>query len=230
MMINISGLEKLSLVDYDGFTAATVFTSGCNFACPFCHNSSILRTGLAPLLNESEVLDYLKKRKGLLDAVCISGGEPTLQKNLPSFIETLKNMGYKIKLDSNGSAPNVLKTLIESGLIDYVAMDIKNSKENYPVTVGKNLDMTSIEKSVELLLSGKVDYEFRTTLVRELHDDADMRDIGEWLKGAKRYYMQKFKDSEDCLKRGFHPIDEEKALEYKRLLESLISIVELRGY
>lgn len=228
----IHGFEKFSLVDYDKKISCTVFTAGCNFRCPFCHNSSlVLGADGKDGIEEGIVFEYLTKRRGLVDAVCISGGEPTLQKGLEDFIKKVKDLNYLVKLDTNGLKPDVIERLIENKLVDYVAMDVKNCKQKYAFTAGiPFLDISAISQSVELLKSGRVESEFRTTLIHEFHTIDDMKKIAEWLSGAKRYYMQKYKDSEDCIEHGFHCVDEETALEYKKLFANRIGCVGLRGY
>ena len=230
--MKINGLEKMSLVDFDGFVSATVFTGGCNFKCPFCHNSPlVLEHETLPLIPEGEVLSYLKKRQGLLDGVCISGGEPTLQKDLPQFIEKVKALGYKVKLDTNGTNPELVKSLYSAGLCDYFAMDIKNDKESYAKICGfDKFDTKKIEKSVEFFLGGNADYEFRTTVIKEFHDKENIKKIGKWLKGAKKYFLQKFKDVGSCIENDLSPIDDKIALEFIEILKEDIPTVKLRGY
>ncbi len=190
----IGGIQKMTLLDFPGRIACIVFTHGCNFRCPYCHNAPLV-THSPDTVSEEEVLAYLKKRRGILDGVVVSGGEPTLQKDLIAFLGKVRELGYAIKLDTNGTNPAVLREAVERGLCDYVAMDIKNSREKYPVTCDCAVDMTAVEQSVSFLLSGAVEYEFRTTLTRELHTEEDMRSIGEWIRGAKKYYLQTFTDS-----------------------------------
>ncbi len=227
--MKIAGIEKLSLVDYDGFTAATVFTAGCNWRCPFCHNSSLVY-GSFPLIAEEEVFAYLEKRKGLLDALCITGGEPTLQKDLKDFITRVKGLGYKVKLDTNGTNSLLLYDLTESELIDYVAMDIKSDKKNYGQVCGSDLGLNEVKKSVDLLLQNKVSYEFRTTLIKEFHGEKEMEEMGKWLNGAQKHFLQKFTDSEECIQRGFNAVEKEKAETFRRILSKYIKNVYLRGY
>ncbi len=195
--MRISGLQKLTLLDFPGRTAATLFTGGCNMRCPFCHNALLVtELDMSESYSEEEVLAYLKKRAGILDGVCITGGEPLLQPDLAEFIGKVKELGLAIKLDTNGTNPEKLKSLISSGLVDYVAMDIKNSKEKYPETAGvESFDIAPIEESVKLIMSSGVDYEFRTTIVRELHEISDIESIAKWISGAKRYFLQNFVDS-----------------------------------
>ncbi len=228
--MEIYGLEKMSLVDYSGYVACTVFTYGCNFRCPFCHNSSLVTTNAIPkTIDKESFFSFLTKRKGLLDGVCITGGEPTLNRDLPLFIKEIKDMGYSVKLDSNGSNPAMLKDLTAQGLIDYVAMDIKNSPEHYGKTVGiADYDLTKISESVDFLLSNAIPYEFRTTLVKQLHTGEDMESIGRWIKGAPKMFLQEFTDSGDCLTSGLTAHLKTTALEYKAILENYVDKVELR--
>ena len=193
----ISGLQKLTLLDYPGTVACTVFTGGCNFRCPFCHNAPLVLPELmAQDTDEEQVLAFLKKRQGVLDGVAITGGEPLLHKDIGAFLEKVRALGYKIKLDTNGSFPDRLQEIISAGLVDRVAMDIKNAPELYAKTVGlPALDLAPIERSKELLLRGDVDYEFRTTVVKGLHTEESITGAAKWIAGAKEYYLQQFKDS-----------------------------------
>lgn len=230
--MNIAGMEKMSLVDFDGKVSATVFTGGCNFLCPFCHNSPlVLDFKNLPTVPESDVISYLKKRAGILDGVCISGGEPTLQKDLPEFIEKIKSLGYAVKLDTNGTNPQIVKTLAESGLVDYFAMDIKNDRENYAKIIGfDKYDVKNVEKSVEYFINGTADYEFRTTVIKEYHEEENVKKIGEWIKGANKYFLQKFKDSGSCIKNGLSPVDDKTAENFIKILKSTVPNSRLRGY
>ncbi len=193
--MKIYGLQKLSLVDYPGKTAAVLFTGGCNFRCPFCHNFGLVSSPGEPL-DEEEVFSYLKKRKGLLDAVVITGGEPLIHPDIAGLIKKVRDVGYPVKLDTNGTFPVRLAELISEGLIDYVAMDIKNCEEKYFLTAGCDVDLDAVRKSVMLLMSGSVDFEFRTTAVKQLHEVSDFIRIGKWIKGNEKYYIQRFKDAE----------------------------------
>lgn len=228
----IQGLEKMSLVDYDGFVSATVFTGGCNFRCPFCHNSSlVLDSANLPVLSVEEVLSYLKKRKGLLDGVCVSGGEPTLNKDLPDFIRNLKDIGYSVKLDTNGTNPDMIKLLFEQNLIDYVAMDIKNSQSDYAEIIGfSNYNLQNVIKSVDFLMNSGINYEFRTTLIKEFHSKQNIIDISKWIKGANKYFLQKFKDTGSCIKSNLSPIDKDTAIDFQNVLTQTIPNTFLRGY
>ena len=195
--MKICGFQKMTMLDYPGRVACTVFTGGCNFRCPFCHNASLVtEIDEDNLWDESEILEYLHKRKGIIDGVCITGGEPLMQRDIADFIRKVRETGMPVKLDTNGSYPEKLRELVKEGLVDYVAMDIKNSKEKYPVTVGlEKCDIGKIEESVSFLLSGAVDYEFRTTVVKEFHTAEDIASITDWISGAKRYFLQGFVDS-----------------------------------
>ena len=227
--MKISGLQKLSLVDFDGHMAATIFVSGCNFACPFCHNSRLVN-GQEEIIPRSEVIEYLEKRKNMLDAVCISGGEPTLYKDLPDLVREIKSMGYLIKLDTNGTNPAMIRELYQENLIDYIAMDIKNSYEKYSLTAGKCVDLDNIKKSIKYIMSCGIDYEFRTTLIREFHNFEDIKDIAKIIKSAPKYFLQKFEDSGECIESGLNPIPKDEVLEYQKYLEKYIKNVSLRGY
>ena len=227
----IYGLQKLSLLDYPGKTACTVFTGGCNFRCPYCHNASLV-VGL----NEIEPVGYddffafLNKRKNILDGVCVTGGEPLLQPDIEEFIREIKKLGYSVKLDTNGSFPDKLKRLADEKLIDYVAMDIKNSPEKYSITAGiHELDFSKINSSVEFLLSDAVDYEFRTTVVKELHTKEDFASIGEWIKGAKRYFLQSFIDSGDILGGTFSAYGKNCLEEIKEYMQGFVKDIQIRG-
>lgn len=226
------GLEKLSLVDYDGKVAATVFTGGCNFRCGFCHNSPlVLHVNALPLIPEEEILSYLEKRKGILEGLCISGGEPTLNKDLPIFIEKVKKIGYSVKLDTNGTNPEMVKSLFNSGLCDYFAMDIKNDKENYAKIIGfDTFDTKKIEETVDFFLTSGAKYEFRTTLIKEFHEKNNIVNIGKWLKGADKYFLQKFKNSDSCIESHLSAVEDKIANEYVDILKKYIPLTQLRGY
>ena len=227
----INGFEKLSLVDYPGYTAATVFTGACNMRCPFCHNAIlVIDAAHQPIVEEQYILDYLNKRKGIIDGLCITGGEPTLQKDLAAFIKKCKGVGVKVKLDSNGTDPETLKKLIDNNLLDYVAMDIKNCKDKYSITANAKIDMNAIQKSIDLLESSGIDHEFRTTLVHEFHTLDDIKKIAEWLKGTNKYYLQKFEDRGGCIQDGLHEVPLDLAHKMRDAAKELIKNVELRSY
>ena len=227
----INGFQKLTILDYPGKVACIVFTPGCNFRCPFCHNAALVtHIDKDTYIDEEEVLSYLKKRQGILDGVVITGGEPLLQDGIEEFIGKIKDLGYAIKLDTNGSFPEKLISLVEKGLVDYVAMDIKNSKAKYMVTIGvNNIDMASIEKSVDFLLQNKVDYEFRTTIVDGFHTVDDIQDIVVWIKGAHKYFLQNFVDSGDLIETGLSPVSVDMLKEMKKKATEFVPCVEIRG-
>ena len=229
----ISGFQKLTLLDYPGKVACTVFTGGCNFRCPFCHNASLV---LPERLSgdesgEETVLDYLKKRRGLLEGVAVTGGEPLLHKDIADFLTRIRELGYLIKLDTNGSFPDRLEALIEAGLVDRVAMDIKNSPGLYSVTTGlRALDIGAIERSKELLMEDRVNYEFRTTVVRGLHTRESLMDAARWIKGAKEYYLQCFKDSGDLIHpSGLDAFSVEEMHAFRETVAEIVPSVSLRG-
>lgn len=223
------GIEKLSLVDFDGKLSCTLFTGGCNYRCPFCHNSPLIKE--QPFLDLNEILDYLNKRKKMLDAVVISGGEPTLHKELPDILKVIKEFGYIIKLDTNGTNPKMLKELIDNKLIDYVAMDIKGSLNNYHLITGVNNPLLdNIKESINILKLSNIDFEFRTTLVKEYHDLDTIKDMKELLEGTKKIYLQKFVLRETCLNQSLNEVDINTAKQYKEILEQTVEKVILRGY
>ena len=229
--VRFYGLQKLTLLDYPGNMACTVFTGGCNFRCPFCHNRSLV------FLNENDseidtedIFDFLKTRNRILDGVCITGGEPLLHKGIRAFIERVRKLGLKVKLDTNGSNFNMLKQLVGDGLVDYVAMDIKNCPEKYAMTIGlENYDLTEIEKSKNFLLEGKVDYEFRTTIVKQFHELEDLKKIGEWIRGAKHYYLQNFEDHGTCIRQGLGEVDPDTLEKMKQIVSPYVKHIEIRG-
>ena len=228
--MRIDGSQTLTLLDYPGKVACTVFTSGCNMRCPFCHNASLVCGEVPPFMEKEEFFAFLKKRTGVLDGVCVTGGEPLLQEGLIPFLLEVKEKGFTTKLDTNGLLHDRLRAVVEAGAVDYVAMDIKNCKARYAETAGvPGLDLAPIEKSVQFLMEGSVDYEFRTTVVKELHNKADFDEIGRWLKGAKRYFLQSFKDSGDILSPGLSPMEKADLLEIRDRLRAEIPGVELRG-
>ena len=211
--MRIAGLQKLTLLDYPGMVACTVFTGGCDFRCPFCHNAPlVLPERLAEDSSEEEVLTLLKKRQGVLDGVAVTGGEPLIHDDIDAFLEKIKNLGYKIKLDTNGSYPARLKRIVAAGLVDRVAMDIKNSPRDYGKTVGvPNFDLAPVEESKNFLMENGVEYEFRTTVVKGLHTKESLVKAAQWIAGAREYYLQQFKDSGDVIDiAGLGPFDEKE--------------------
>ncbi len=229
--MKIYGLQKMTLLDYPGKVACTLFTGGCNFRCPFCHNAMLV-TELDSDNNYSceEIFDYLKKRAGILDGVCITGGEPLLNPDAAEFISEIKSLGYSVKLDTNGSFPERLEELIDRGLIDYVAMDIKNTKEKYAETVGvKELDFTPIQKSIEIIIQGKIPYEFRTTVVNEFHTVRDIENIAKMIAGADGYYLQKFVDSGNLIGSDLTPPDKADMAKMCEKASFYVKNTQLRG-
>ena len=234
--MTIAGLQKMTLLDYPGKVACTVFLAGCNFRCPFCHNSSLLSASAPEEMTPEQRLSFLRKRQGLLDGVCITGGEPTLSPDLGQLLEQIKVLGFSVKLDTNGTNPRMLKELVRAGLIDYVAMDIKNSPSRYSQTAGiPGLAMEKIEESMAFLLTGSLEYEFRTTVVEELHEEADFTEIGLWLRKlapdhkAKRFFLQCYRDTESVLQSGLHAPEFDKLRHFSQLLGPFVDSVEIRG-
>ena len=229
--MQIYGLQKTTLLDYPGKIAATVFLGGCNFRCPYCHNMNLVKHPSSELcISEQTLFSFLNSRKNILDGVCITGGEPTLQNDLISFINKIKELGYSVKLDTNGYSPKVMKDLLHNNLIDYVAMDIKSSKETYAFVCGlKNFSFDPIQESIECLLKGITKYEFRTTVVAEYHNEATFHKIGSLIRGADNYYLQSFKDSEYVENHSLHAYKKEELLYFQNLLSTYIKNVALRG-
>lgn len=234
--MKIVGLQKLTLLDFPGKVACTVFLGGCNLRCPYCHNSELLGSDTEPSMAEQELLDFLKNRRGLLDGVCITGGEPTLSSGLKELMKDIKAMGYRIKLDTNGSRPDVLKELVLEGLVDYVAMDIKNAPSRYARTCGlPRLNLLPFEESAAFLINGSVDFEFRTTVVKEFHDEASMEEMGHWLsqlsgeKGSCRLFLQFFVDRDTVAFSGLHPVDSAEMTRFAELLQGFGFEVSVRG-
>lgn len=229
--MKIYGLNKTTLLDYPGRVAATIFLGGCNFRCPFCQNSSlVLNPSAQPEIPVKEVLSFLKKRKGILDGVCITGGEPTLSPDLPELLQEIRTLGYPIKLDTNGTHPTLLKTLTEQNLIQMTAVDIKACPDNYPALCGLvHPELDAVKETVEFLKNGTLDYEFRTTVIRELHSEKDFIEIGQWLTGAKAYYLQAYRDSEEVLQPGFSSYTRKELEHFREILKRTIPLVELRG-
>lgn len=230
--MHIHGLQKLSMVDFPGKIAATIFTGGCNLRCPFCHNALLVtRLNESPRMDTEEILRFLRSRRGLLDGVVLTGGEPLLQPDAGDFLTRIKDMGFAVKLDTNGCFPQALAKILETGSVDYVAMDIKNRKEKYAATVGvPEFDLSPVEDSIRLLMTGKTDYEFRTTVCRELHTAEDMEEIGHWIRGAKRYFVQNFEDSGNLISSNFHGFSEEEICVLSRRAEPYVEYIGVRGY
>ena len=227
-----AGLQKLTLLDFPGYVACTLFTRGCNMRCPFCHNASLVtRADEQKMYTNEEILAFLKKRQGILDGVAITGGEPTLMSGLAGFMVEVRKLGYKIKLDTNGTRPEVLKDVVSRGLVDYVAMDIKNSREKYGFTVGfdERYDLSPIEQSIAFLMEGHVDFEFRTTVSQTFHTPEDIVNIAKWISGNEKFFLQQFKDSGDVIGANIEGYDN---AEMKVLLDQILPFVpnaQLRG-
>ncbi len=232
----IAGLQKMTLLDYPGKVACTVFLQGCNYACPFCHNSELLCFEAEPFMQEEALLAFLKKRQGILEGVCITGGEPTLYSGLENLLRSIKTLGYCVKLDTNGSKPGVLRRLAEEGLIDYVAMDVKNSPAQYAQTAGvPGLKLASVEESLRFLIGGGVPYELRTTLVQQLHDEGAIEEMGRWLaslvpgKQPEILYLQCFVDRDTVAFSGLSAPEEGDVRQFSRILEAYVRQVRIRG-
>lgn len=225
----ISGFQKLTLLDFPGHTACTLFTNGCNMRCPFCHNTPLVTGTAREHFTEEEIFSFLKKRQGLLDGVAITGGEPLLQKDIKEFVAEIKAMGYAVKLDTNGSFPEKLDELISCSLVDYIAMDIKNSFAKYSLTCGREIHIDDISKSIEIIKSSDIEHEFRTTVVRELHTVKDIVSIARMLGRNEKYYLQCFKDSGDILSQGMSAPDEKMLVDAAERASQYVKLCETRG-
>lgn len=228
--MKILGFQKLTMLDYPEKMACLIFTAGCNFRCPFCHNALLVTDIDGEQISQDEIFAYLKKRKGILEGVCITGGEPLLNKDIREFIKKIKDIGYPVKIDTNGSNPDLLESLINDGLVDYVAMDIKSSPEKYALVAGvDSIDINAIDKSIKLLLQGRVDYEFRTTVCAPLHDKSDFVAIGKWIKGAKKYYLQAFVDSGHIIGENLSQLPKTEIESFVSVVSPFVQKVEIRG-
>ena len=225
------GLEKFSLVDYEGKVATTLFFAGCNFRCPFCHNRLLVdKFSTQKGIPFEEIISFLKQRRGMIDAVVFSGGEVTLMPDLIDKVKTVKELGFLVKIDTNGTNPKVIKNLIDLNLVDYIAMDIKNSLNKYNLTTDSNIDINVIKESISLIINSGIDHEFRTTVTKEFHSMNDMEEICELIKGAKRMRIQKFVASENCINKNLNEVDESTAKEFVNCIKKTISDTSLRGY
>lgn len=224
--MNVQGFQRLTLLDFPEKTAATIFCGGCNLRCPFCHNGSLVRTPLENENQQEEVLKYLQKRQGVLDGVCITGGEPLLQPDLIDFIKKVKAMGFSVKLDTNGALPQKLKNVIP--YIDYIAMDVKSSFENYSLATGADIDSSVFKESIEIIKNSGIPHEFRTTAVKGIHTKEDFIAIAKHLKGENKYFIQKFVDSGNLLQGG-EAFSKEEILEILEEIKKYIPQAELRG-
>lgn len=229
--MRIQGIQKLTLLDFPGKVACTIFTAGCNFRCPFCHNASLVVDIPAEAeMTEDKFFSFLEKRKGILEGVCVSGGEPLLQPDIDEFIAKIKAMGFLVKLDTNGSFPEKLKDLVSKHLIDYVAMDIKNAIDEYPITAGTDERyMEAIKESVSYLKSNQIPFEFRTTVVKHFHTEEGFEKIGQWIKGTENYYLQKFKDSGDLINGHVQGCTDEEMEKFLRIVKKYIPNARIRG-
>ena len=229
--MKIHGFQKMTMLDYPGRVACTLFTAGCNFRCPFCHNALLVtEIDNAATYDTNEILAYLQKRRALLEGVAVTGGEPLMNRDISDLLKQIKELGYAVKLDTNGSYPDRLREIIAAGLVDYVAMDIKNAKEKYALTVGlPDFDLAPVEETVSFLLSGAVDYEFRTTVVKEFHTEEDVAAIAEWITGAPRYFLQNFRESDHMIGSGLHPHTPETMERMRKIAAERIPSTSLRG-
>lgn len=228
--MKIHGLQKMTLLDYPGKVACTVFLGGCDFRCPYCHNAELLDGSCPPLMESEGLLSFLSKRRGLLEGVAITGGEPLLRGELPQLLRDIRSMGYSIKLDTNGTHPDRLSALIGEGLVDYVAMDIKNSPVKYAETAGvPKLDLTPVRKSVSLLLQGRVEYEFRTTVCAQLHTQSDILSIAQWIQGASRYFIQPFADRDTVPFSGLSAPEKSSLQAFVDTASAYVREVSVRG-
>ncbi len=226
--MRICGLQKTTLLDYPGKVACTLFLGGCNFRCPFCQNAELLDGKGGEDISEEELFSFLSRRQGILDGVCVTGGEPLLSDVRP-LLSRIKELGFSVKLDTNGSFPARLKALVADGLVDCVAMDIKTAFSRYKKVAGADVDVAKIEESADFLLGGSLPYEFRTTVAQELHSAEDMLEIGRRLRGAKAYFLQNFRDGDTVLRRGLHPLTDEQLRTFKNLLLPYIPATRIRG-
>ena len=228
--MKIHGLQKMTLLDFPGKVACTVFLAGCDLRCPFCHNAELLDGSAPAVTDDAGLLSFLAKRKGLLDGVAVTGGEPLLREDLPDLLSRIRDLGFAVKLDTNGTHPERLNRIITAGLADYIAMDVKNDPERYALTCGlEKMDLAPVRESVSLLTEGRTDYEFRTTVVAELHDDRSFEEIGRWIHGARRYFLQKFTDRETVPFGGFHAPEDRQMAGWADLVRPHADFVGMRG-
>lgn len=221
-------MQTLTVLDFPGKVACTVFTPGCNFRCPFCHNPELVFDREKRRIPAEEVFAFLEKRRGILDGVCITGGEPTMQQDLRAFILKVRALDYLVKLDTNGTRPELLEGLLQDGLLDYVAMDVKSGPDRYSLAAGAYVDISAIQRSAELLMTGEIPYEFRTTMVRELHSVEDVIAMGQWLQGARRFALQTFLDSGDLIGENLHPFSPQEMEDMVDALSPYVGEVALR--
>ena len=228
--MNIHGLQKMTLLDFPGHVACTVFLAGCDMRCPFCHNYDLACGKSDFVMSDAELIDFLVKRKGLLEGVAFTGGEPCLHKDLPDLIRRIRDLGFAVKLDTNGCHPDLLRDILREGLIEYAAMDIKNSPGKYALTCGlQELDLNPVLESISILLESRIDYEFRTTVVREFHEASDFEEIGAMIQGARHYFLQSFTDRDTVPFEGFHAPSAGEMLEFADIVRPYVDDVRLRG-
>ncbi len=228
--MKIHGLQKMTLLDYPGRVACTVFLGGCDMRCPFCHNAELLDASAEAVMEDGELLAFLTRRKGLLDGVAVTGGEPLLRRDLPDLLRRIRALGYPVKLDTNGTHPEALAALLREGLVQYVAMDIKNGPARYAETAGlAEVPLDAVRESVRLLMAGETDYEFRTTVVAELHDERSFHEIGAWIRGARRYFLQQFTDRDTVPFAGLHSPTAAEMARYAEIMREYVPETALRG-
>ena len=227
--MNIQGFQKMTLLDYPGLVACTVFTGGCNLRCPFCHNADLVLNPFEYKSIEQEIMTYLEKRKGIIDGVCVTGGEPLLQNDIESFIKNIKDLGYKVKLDTNGTFPDKLKSITDGKLVDYIAMDVKSSLKNYNLAAGCNVNTDKIRKSIEIIKNSGIDHEFRTTSVSGIHTKADFESMAELIGEGEKYYIQAFVDSGRLLGNGVSAFSENEMRDILTVVKQHADLAELRG-
>ena len=228
--MKIEALQKLTLLDYPGKMAATVFTYGCNLRCPFCHNALLVTEESEGGIDAEEVLSFLSKRKGMLEGVCVTGGEPLLQPDIEDFLKAIKDMGFMVKLDTNGTFPKKLKNVVRKGLVDYVAMDVKNCRDKYALTSGKTcMDLSAVDESIRFLLSGEVEAEFRTTVVKNFHTEEDLLKITDWISGADRYFLQQFVDSGNLINENLEGYSDAELTSIYKQVKRKLPVTKLRG-
>lgn len=228
--MKLHGLQKMTLLDFPGHVSCTVFLGGCDFRCPFCHNFELIDGTARPVMDDDELIKFLESRKALLDGVAITGGEPCLNKDLIPLIKRIRNVGYKVKLDTNGYHPEVLKEILELKLVEYVAMDIKNSEEKYAITCGiDEINLDLIKESISILMNGDTDYEFRTTVIKEFHEADDFEKIGEMIKGAKRYFLQRFTDRDSVPYGNLSAPSFDEMKHFAEISRSFVPDTQLRG-
>ncbi len=228
--MKLHGIQKMTLLDFPGVVSCTIFLGGCDFRCPFCHNFELVDGTAQPVMDEDELIEFLKSRKALLDGVAITGGEPCLHRDLPELIRHIRSVGYKVKLDTNGYHPEMLRAILDEGLADYVAMDIKNSEEKYALTCGlPAVNMDIIKESISILMNGETDYEFRTTVIKEFHGAEDFEKIGEMIKGARRYFLQRFTDRASVPYGNLSAPSFDEMKEYAEISRKYVPETALRG-